>query len=67
MAISNSGIISTQTFVFHMIIISAKETAQREGGSLGDFLIFAKKLISIFEDNMNNKKLFKRSSEIKLA
>jgi len=42
MAISNSGIVSTETFVFHMIMFSAKETARTEGGSLEDFLIFTK-------------------------
>lgn len=43
MAIYNSDIISTQTFVSHVIIISAQETAQREGGFLEDFLISRKR------------------------
>lgn len=42
MAIYNSDIISTRTFVSYVIIISAEETAQRESGSLEDILISRK-------------------------
>lgn len=50
---------STLTFIFQMITISVKEIAEREGGSLEDFLVFTK--VSSFGENMTNKNFVQKA------